>query len=155
MAFGHEDGFSDDDFDHAFGGEHFLVMEAGEVVAHASVVPRVLRTGGRELATGYVEAVATLPRRQRAGLGTAVMHEAGTFIRDVYELGALGTGVHAFYLRSGWRTWLGPTSVINPSGDREPTPHEDGSVMVHLTPSTAALDLTAPISCDWRPGDVW
>jgi len=27
--------------------------------------------------------------------------------------------------------------------------------MVLRTPSTPALDEAAPISCDWRPGDVW
>jgi aminoglycoside 2'-N-acetyltransferase I len=35
------------------------------------------------------------------------------------------------------------------------TPEEDGAVMVRMTPTTPELDLTAPISCDWRPGDVW
>ena len=36
------------------------------------------------------------------------------------------------------------------------TPEEDGLVMVRRTPTTPSdLDLDAPISCDWRPGDVW
>ena len=35
------------------------------------------------------------------------------------------------------------------------TPEEDGLVMA-CTPTTPSdLDLDAPISCDWRPGDVW
>jgi aminoglycoside 2'-N-acetyltransferase I len=35
------------------------------------------------------------------------------------------------------------------------TPNEDGYVMVLPTPASPPLDLTAAISCEWRPGDVW
>jgi aminoglycoside 2'-N-acetyltransferase I len=35
------------------------------------------------------------------------------------------------------------------------TPEEDGYVMVLRTPTTRTIDLAAPISCEWRPGDVW
>jgi aminoglycoside 2'-N-acetyltransferase I len=51
--------------------------------------------------------------------------------------------------------WRGPTFVR--LGDRErATPEEDGFVMILRTPRTpASLDLDAPISCDWREGDVW
>jgi aminoglycoside 2'-N-acetyltransferase I len=154
-AFVHDGGFSDDDFDHAFGGAHFMVVEAGEIVSHASVVPRQMKSNRRALATGYVEAVATLPARQGTGLGTAVMREASAFIQDTYELGVLGTGVQAFYARLGWVVWRGPTSAVTPVGGLTPTPEDDGYVMALLTPETSGIDLAAPISCDWRPGDAW
>jgi aminoglycoside 2'-N-acetyltransferase I len=35
------------------------------------------------------------------------------------------------------------------------TAEEDGSVLVLRTPVTGTLDLTGPLTCDWRPGDVW
>jgi len=35
------------------------------------------------------------------------------------------------------------------------TPEEDGFILVLRTPSSPDIDLTAPISCEWRPGDVW
>ncbi len=35
------------------------------------------------------------------------------------------------------------------------TADEDGYILVLSTPSSPALDLTASISCEWRPGDVW
>jgi aminoglycoside 2'-N-acetyltransferase I len=41
-----------------------------------------------------------------------------------------------------------------PDGER-PTPAEDGYIMVLRTPASPPLDLEAPISCDWRAGDVW
>ncbi len=41
-----------------------------------------------------------------------------------------------------------------PDGERR-TPDDDPYIMVLRTPSSPPLDITAPISCDWRPGDVW
>jgi aminoglycoside 2'-N-acetyltransferase I len=149
-----EGGFTEDDWAHAWGGVHFLVEEGGVIVSHASVVERELHTGGHDLSTGYVEAVATSPSRQRGGYGTAVMREAGEYIDQAFQLGALDTGRHVFYERLGWVRWKGPTAVRTAQGLVR-TPEEDGNVLVRLTPMSPQLDLSAPISCDWRPGDVW
>jgi aminoglycoside 2'-N-acetyltransferase I len=148
------DGFTDLDWDHAVGGVHFLVEDGDRILSHASVVERALEVDGRPLATGYVEAVATLPSHQRRGHGSAVMRAAGEHIDRTFELGALATGEVSFYERLGWVVWKGPTFVRTARGP-VPTPEEDGSVMVRRSPRTPELDLSAPISCDWRPGDVW
>ena len=155
-AFGsdEEERFTEADWDHAVGGVHFVLDVAGEIVSHASVVERELHVGGRPLRTGYVEAVATAPDRQGAGYGSLVMADVTAWIRDRFELGGLGTGRHAFYQRLGWLTWIGPSSVRMGDGE-QPTPEDDGYILVLPTPSSPPLDLTAPISCDWRPGDVW
>ena len=155
-AFGPDDdeAFGDDDWEHGLGGVHFVLDVDGQIVAHASVVERELHVDGRPVRTGYVEAVATAPERQNLGFGSMVMSEVSAYIRGAFELGALGTGRHHFYERLGWRTWIGPSSVRTPDGPR-PTPDEDGYVLVLATPTSPPLDLTAPISCDWRPGDVW
>jgi aminoglycoside 2'-N-acetyltransferase I len=155
-AFGsdEEERFTDADWDHSLGGIHFVLDVAGEIVAHASVVERELHIGGRPLRTGYVEAVATEPDRQGAGFGSLLMAAVTSWIKDRFELGVLGTGRQRFYQRLGWLTWIGPSSVR--MGDREqPTPEDDGYLMVLPTPSAPPLDLALPISCDWRPGDVW
>jgi aminoglycoside 2'-N-acetyltransferase I len=146
--------FDDDDWQHALGGVHVLVQDAGEILAHASVVPRTLHTGGLDVATGYVEVVATWPAHQGRGHGTAVMREVNDHVDRSFALGALSTGVPAFYGRLGWIPWTGPTSVRVDGGERR-TPDEDGGVLVRLTPSSPDLDPAAPLSCDWRPGDVW
>jgi aminoglycoside 2'-N-acetyltransferase I len=155
-AFGddEEERFTQEDWEHAIGGVHLILEVDGTIVAHASVVERRLEIGGRPLRTGYVEAVATAPAHQDRGHGSAVMEAVGEIIRAGFELGALGTGSHRFYERFGWRTWRGPSSVRGPQGEI-PTPEDDGFIMILATPRTPALDLTAPISCGWRPGDVW
>jgi aminoglycoside 2'-N-acetyltransferase I len=149
-----EDAFADTDLENALGGVHFVIEIDGRIVAHASVVPRELHAGERRLATGYVEAVATHPDHARRGFGSTVAREATAHVDDAYELGALGTGLHDFYGRLGWTTWRGPTSVRTPNG-LERTPDEDGFVMVRRTPRTPPIDPDGPLSCDWRPGDVW
>jgi aminoglycoside 2'-N-acetyltransferase I len=148
--------FPESDWLHALGGVHFVALLDDAVAAHASVVPRELLADGRPLRTGYVEAVATLPALQGRGIGTLAMRAANEHIRSSYELGALGTGEHGFYARLGWRTWAGRTYVRQPDGEPRRTPDEDGGIMVLETPSTPGpLDLGAPLTCDWREGDVW
>jgi aminoglycoside 2'-N-acetyltransferase I len=155
-AFGSDpgEGFTQEDWAHALGGVHFVLQVAGDIVAHASVVERELHVAGRPVRTGYVEAVATAPVHQRNGYGSVVMRDVGEYIRDHFELGALGTGSHAFYERLGWETWRGPSFVRTQAGAQR-TPEEDGYILVLRTPGSPPLDLTDSISCDWRPGDVW
>ena len=155
-AFGpdEDERFTDDDWEHALGGVHFVLDVEGQIVGHASVVEREIHVAGRPIRTGYVEAVATAAAHQGIGYGSLVMEDAGAYIRDRFELGCLGTGRHRFYARLGWLTWLGPSSVRTADGLRR-TPDDDGFLMVLRTPSSPPLDLAAPISCDWRPGDVW
>jgi aminoglycoside 2'-N-acetyltransferase I len=149
-----EDGWTEHDWVHALGGTHFVLEDDGAIVAHASVVEGELHVDGRPLRTGYVEAVATAPDQQGRGLGSVVMADVTTYVRERFELGALGTGRLSFYERLGWLPWTGPTSVRTADGTHR-TPDDDGYVLVLPTPSSPQLDLTAPISCDWRPGDVW
>lgn len=148
------DRFTDEDWDHAVGGIHFILDEGGAIAAHASVVERELHTSRYRLATGYVEAVATWPTRQRQGHGSALIRVVNEYIDQAFQLGALGTGRYAFYERLGWVVWKGPTFVRTDSGLIR-TEEEDGNVLVRLTPTSPELDLSAPISCDWRAGDVW
>lgn len=156
-AFAHDEhgGFTEEDWLHALGGTHFLLEEDDAIVGHASVVTRDLHVDRVPLRTAYVEAVATDPARQRQGLGTQVMRAVGDFIdAGDWQLAALGTGSQRFYERLGWRVWRGPSSVRMAKGDVA-TPDEDGYIMVHLTPGSPGIDWSAPISCEWRPGDVW
>lgn len=153
-----EGGFAESDWQHARGGVHVVLAadegEADGILAHAAVVERTLEVDGKPFRTGYVEAVATRPGYHRRGHGSAVMREVNQIIHEGFELGALGTGRLAFYERLGWELWRGPSSVRSVDG-LVPTPDEDGAIMVLRTPSSRDISVGAPISCDWRSGDVW
>jgi aminoglycoside 2'-N-acetyltransferase I len=155
-AFGQDEDerFTDDDWEHAVGGVHVVVDTDGEIVTHASVVERTLHVGDRPFRTGYVEAVATAPAHQGSGYGTLAMTDVTALVRERFELGCLGTGRQSFYGRLGWQTWRGRSFLRTPGG-LVPTPDDDGYLMVLSTPSSPPLDLSASISCEWRPGDVW
>ena len=145
---------SDEDWAHMLPAVHFLLKAEGEIVSHAAVVERELHTGGHRLSTGYVENMATRPELQGRGSGTRLLRAVNRHIAAVYQLGALDTSRPAFYERHGWRVWRGPICVRTERGEVR-TPEEDGAVMVLATPTSPPLDLDAPISCEWRPGDVW
>lgn len=149
-----EEGFTEEDWEHALGGSHFMLEQDGAIVAHASVVEREIHVDGRALGTGYVEAVATDPAQQGRGMGSIVMGAVTEHIRDAFELGVLGTGRHRFYERLGWFTWRGPSAVRTVEGLVR-TPEDDGYIMVLRTRTSPPLDPITPISCEWRPGDVW
>ena len=146
--------FSDDDWEHALGGVHALAYEGGELVGHASVVQRRLLHGGRALRAGYVEGVGVLAARRRRGHADAMMEALERVVRGAYELGALGSTEQAagFYAARGWRQWTGPTFALTPAGITR-TADEDGGI--YVLAGAVALDLSAPLTCDWRDGDVW
>lgn len=150
VAFG---GFDDQDWTHALGGLHALVLEGDAPVAHGALVMRRLLHQGRSLRCGYVEAVAVHPDAQRRGLGSMVMASLEELAPayDVLALSASARGAPLYESR-GWSLWRGGSSVITASGV-EPTPEDDGSIWV--LPGRLPLDLDAPIACDWRDGDVW
>ena len=146
--------FTEDDWQHALGGTHFVVEVEGRIVSHAAVVERTLHVAGAPVRTGYVEAVATDPAQQGRGYGTLIMRAVNQLIERDFELGVLGTGSQGFYERLGWRVWRGPSSVLTTSGEIA-TPDDDGYIMFLPTPTSQPLDPRAPIACEWRPGDVW
>jgi aminoglycoside 2'-N-acetyltransferase I len=154
-----DDVFADDpltepDWEHCLGGMHALLREGDELIGHGSVVQRRLLHQGRALRTGYVEGVGVRAGRRRRGHGSALMAALEQIIRGGYDLGALGATdeAAALYAGRGWRLWTGPTSALTPDGVRR-TPAEDDCI--YVLPVTVELDLSLPLTCDWRDGDVW
>lgn len=145
--------FSGEDWAHALGGWHALVLEHNRVVAHGAVVARTLWVGAEAHQVGYVEAVATEPHRQRCGHGTTVMSALNQVIGSRFDFGALSTSSHEFYERLGWVRWTGPTFVIE-NGSWVRTPDEDAGIMVLRSPNVH-LNRTAPLGCEPRSGDDW
>ena len=148
-------GFTDDDWSHTIGGLHVVVLEDDLVVAHASVVPRVIEVADVAFRTGYVEGVATLPGRRGEGFGTLAMRRVNERIRAADELGVLGTGAYRFYERLGWDRWRGPSFVRRADGSVARTAEDDDGLMVLRTGPSAGIDLKSSITCQDRPGDCW
>src|SRR5260370_6569058 len=144
-----EERFDDHDWEHALGGVHFVLEVDGAIVGHAAVVERELHVDGHPLRTGYVEAVATAAERQGAGFGSMVMADVTSYIRERFELGALGTGRHHFYERLGWLTRGGPAFVRTAGGPHRP-PDEGGLLPALPAPSAPPPDLTPSLRLD-RP----
>lgn len=149
-----EGDFAQEDWDHTIGGRHVIAEVEGVLVSHASVIERTIEVAGRAFKTGYVEGVATSPTRQGRGFGTAVMNEVATVVKNGFELGALGTDSQPFYERLGWERWRG-SSFVRQASMLEPTPEEDGSLMVLRFGPSEHVDLAESISCEARPGDDW
>lgn len=131
---------------------HLLVRRDGALVGHACWIERALQPAGMPpLRTAYIEAVATLPTRQRRGYGTLAMARIAEEIAG-YDLAALSPAAAAFYERLGWEHWRGPTAIRTATG-LLPTPEEE--IMILRLPQTPPLDLDAAISAEWREGELW
>jgi len=145
---------SDDTFDNVLGGVHTLILQDGELIGHGAVIQRRLLYGGRTLRTGYVEGVAVRADQRRRGLGAAMMSALERVIRSAYQLGALGASPEGglLYASRGWQLWRGPSSALTPDGIRR-TADKDG--IIYVLPVSVPLDLSAELTCDWRPGSLW
>jgi GNAT superfamily N-acetyltransferase len=134
-------------------GLHLVLHDGDGLASHLMLVERQLQPQGCPLLrTGYVELVATSPTRQGRGYASALLRAAAEEL-ERFELGALSPSDAAFYERLGWERWRGPLAVRTATG-LEATPDEE--VMIRRTQhSPELLDLSWPLSVEWRPGEVW
>ncbi|MBO0681027.1 GNAT family N-acetyltransferase [Mycolicibacterium sp. S2-37] len=148
--------FRPHDWVHGVDGVHVVVCDDADVVAHASVVPRLLRQGDTELDTGYVEAVAVRADQRGRGLGRVVMDQAEQIIRTRHQIGGLNAveTACAFYAARGWRPWTGPTAANGPAGVIDTYDPAD-RIFVLPGAGTAPMDPAVALVCDWRVGDLW
>jgi aminoglycoside 2'-N-acetyltransferase I len=133
---------------------HVFATVDGVIVSHALWITRWLAPGAHApLRTAYVEAVATDPAHQRRGYASAVLQRV---IREVagFDLAALCPSDEGqlLYSRLGWEPWLGPLSIRRGSG-LIATPEE--SIMIHRLSGSPPLDVSDPLSAEWRPGELW
>jgi aminoglycoside 2'-N-acetyltransferase I len=133
-------------------GEHLLGWEEGVLVSHLMWVTRWLQMGDdAPLRTAYVEMVATAAVFQGQGRATALLQYFPSQVEH-FDLAALCPATVRLYSRLGWQLWRGPLGVRTETG-LLPTPEE--RVMVLPLPRSPPLDLTLPLSVEWRPGEVW
>ena len=94
-----------------------------------------------------------IPCYERRGFASAVMRTLVSRVAT-FQLAALcpSDRGQALYSRLGWERWIGPLSIRQDAGVIE-TPEE--SVMIYRLPLSPPLDLTVPMSAEWRPGELW
>jgi aminoglycoside 2'-N-acetyltransferase I len=146
--------FTENDWEHALGGMHALILDHGAIIAHAAVVQRRLFYQGDVLRCGYVEGVAVREDHRGRGLVHALLDGVEQVLRGAYQVGALSSSARArsLYAARGWLPWQGRTSALTPTGPTH-TPDDDGAIFVF--PVGIGLDTSAELMCDWRAGDVW
>lgn len=131
---------------------HVIGWRGPAMVSHAMWVTRWLQPGDQPpLRTAYVEMVATEPQLQGRGFASAVMRRLASAIHD-FELGGLSPAEPMLYTNLGWVFWQGPL-FIRTQESLLSTPDE--SIMILRLPKTPALDLTLPMSAEWREGELW
>lgn len=70
-----------------------------------------------------------------------------------FDFAALSPFSVAYYARLGWELWCGPPCIQAEEGMVR-TPR-DGDVMIFRLSKTPDLDLNAPLSAEWREGELW
>lgn len=132
---------------------HFLGFLDGKIVSHALWITRWLQIdGGSLMRTAYIEGVATDQKYRERGYATAVLKRLVNEIAD-FEICALSPAKTSLYLHLGWHYWQGPLSHRK-EGTSISDPEEE-AVMILRLPKTPNLDLSLPISIEWREGEVW
>ena len=131
---------------------HVIGRWGPAIISHAMWVTRWLQPGNLPpLRTAYVEMVATEPQFQGRGFATEVMRQLASAIHD-FELGGLSPAEPMLYTKLGWAFWQGPLFIRTQDGL---TSTPDASVMILRLPKTPPLDLTLPLSAEWREGELW
>jgi len=131
---------------------HVLGRINGNLVSHALWITRWMQIIGTQiLRTAYVEAVATEEAQRGKGYASGVMTCLAEQIQD-YGIGGLSPAQTTLYLRQGWEYWQG---LLYARKDGQWLFVPDEVAMVLRTPNTPPLDIHAPLSIEWREGEVW
>lgn len=135
-------------------GLHVLGRVSGALVTHALIVDRQLQIAGNTpLHAAYIELVATDPPHQGKGYASTLLRALVSQLTN-HEIAGLSPSAASFYARLGWERWRGPLLVRTESG-LESSPEDEEVMILRLPRTPADLDLDAPLSVEWRPGEVW
>ena len=132
---------------------HVLGWLDSVLVAHALWVTRWLQAGDAPLLkTAYVEAVATKASERRRGFASQLLARLARELGE-YDLAALSPSDAAFYAKLGWEAWRGPLFIRKDAG-LAATP-DDSVMILRLARTPVGLNVTEPLSAEWREGELW
>jgi aminoglycoside 2'-N-acetyltransferase I len=149
----YEGDFSEQDWQHTFGGARFVGTIDDQIVAHAAVVPRAVLINDLPMTIGYLEGVAVSSKFQGQRLGSQLLQYVSDFCRSNYEITMLSTDEFDFYGKFGWQRFKGTSGVMQDSV-KTLTPEEDDGLMYLAGNSTKSIEISTAY-CDWREGDCW
>jgi aminoglycoside 2'-N-acetyltransferase I len=133
---------------------HILGRLNGKLVSYVAFITRWLQMGNKPLMrAAYIEGLAADLEYRNKGFASQIMNRAAAEIQD-FDIAALSTGSHGFYERLGWKIWEGPL-YARKEIELIAMPEEQGCVMVYALPKTPPLDITAPLSIEWRALEPW
>ena len=134
-------------------GQHLVRRRGGQLVSHVMWVQRWVQVGeGPLLRTAYVELVGTHPDFRAQGLARELMTELIERVQG-FELAALAPEATRLYEHLGWVPWRGP--LFARRGEELVPADSDEVVLIHPLPRTPVLDLDAPLSVEWRSGELF
>ena len=149
----YEGDFSEQDWQHTFGGARFVGTIDDQIVAHAAVVPRAVLINDLPMTIGYLEGVAVSAMFQGQRLGSQLLQHVSDFCKSNYEISMLSTDEFDFYGKFGWQRFKGTSGVMQDSV-KNLTPEEDDGIMYLAGKSTKSIEISTAY-CDWREGDCW
>ena len=148
-----EDDFSDEDWEHTFGGYRFLGFLEAKLIAHGAIVPRKILVDSKLLTVGYVEGVAVDPMYWRNGYGSSLMAAITKVCRENFEFSMLSTDEKAFYRKHGWRDFEGESFVLVQGTEVRSEEEEEG--LMYLLGNSTSDKSPRKVVCESRSGDPW
>jgi GNAT superfamily N-acetyltransferase len=116
----------------------WVAVDAGRLVSCVQVFPRPLQVCGREVPTGGIGSVFTLPDYRRGGIAGALLDRAVRAMPSSgFEISLLFAARIPWYTRLGWRSWVVSRTLLE-AGD--PAPAAAGAEILRFDP---ARDLEA------------
>ena len=148
-----EDDFSEEDWQHTYGGVRFLGYLDSHLISHGAVVPRKMQVDGASMVVGYVEGIAVSPAFWRKGFGSSLMEEITSYCRSEFPLSLLSTDEKNFYRRHGWSDFKGKSFVFK-DGLQYATEDENEGLMF-LSDLSQVEASPGQVICEDRNGDAW
>lgn len=148
-----EGDFSEEDWQHTFGGLRFLGYKGLKLVAHGAIVPRQIKVNGQNLRVGYVEGLAVARTHWNERKGSSLMAEITSHCKSEYLISMLSTDRKSFYRRHGWLDFAGESYVLREGLEIRTEDEDDG--LMYLRGKDESLKEPIRVVCETRSGDDW
>ena len=148
-----EGDFSEEDWQHTYGGIRFMGYLNDELIGHGAVVSRNMNVDDKKINVGYVEAIAIVSAHCRKGFGSRLMEEITAYCQSKFSLSMLSTGEKAFYRRHGWLDFEGESYISLNQVEMRSKEEDEG--LMYLFGMNEIAGMPKKIVCESRSGDAW